>query len=325
MADLDEAVSKAMAIAPPMPAIQVSGARLIARQWWGALATILLPTVFTAIAISLAMQRGVHRSAIVAWLIMHFATVLGITVGYHRLAAHRAFEAVRPVDAALLILGGLAAEGPVVHWVSNHRRHHQFSDEPLDVHSPHRFGSSWYQLARGFWHAHIGWMFQDSMTNSMRYSRDLLRDPRIMQINRLYLAWVALGFLIPAAVIGSVEQSWSGAVDGLLWGGFVRVFTVHHVTWAINSLTHLHGRRPYATGDHSANVAWLALPSAGESWHNCHHAFPGSARLGLEWWQFDLGYMVIWSLQKLRLVSNVNVPSASTIARARRNDPRPLA
>ena len=301
----------------PEPSVRVSGQQLLARQWWGALLTVLLPTIATALAIGLAVGRGVPTSAIVAWAVLHFATVIGITVGFHRLAAHRTFDAHPLAQSALLILGSMAAEGPVVHWVSNHRRHHQFSDQPQDVHSPRLFGSSKRELLRGFWHAHIGWMFQNEVTNAVRYSKDLLRNPQVMRIHHLYLLWVAAGLLAPAAVIGVIEQSWLGALDGLLWGGFVRVCTVHHATWSINSLTHLWGRRPFASNDHSTNLAWLAIPSGGESWHNCHHAFPGSARLGLEWWQFDLGYIVIVALKKLQLASRVNVPAQAAIDRAR--------
>jgi stearoyl-CoA desaturase (delta-9 desaturase) len=171
-------------------------------------------------------------------------------------------------------------------------------------------------LLAGFWHSHVGWMFDGDITNPVRYSKDLLRDPAVNRLNRLYLLWVLVGLTLPAALVAAATRSWTAAIDTLLWAGFVRVFTVHHATWAVNSVTHLWGSSPFRSADRSVNVAWLAVPTAGESWHNCHHAFPGSARFGLAWWQLDLGYVLIWTLARLGLARDVRQPSPSARASA---------
>jgi stearoyl-CoA desaturase (delta-9 desaturase) len=252
---------------------------------------------------------------------MHVATMLGITVGFHRWAAHRSFQPSRATKVMLVILGSMAAQGPAVHWVSNHRRHHQFSDEPGDPHTPHGFGDTAGGKLRGFWHAHIGWMFDAEVTNPVRYSKDLLRDKTVLALNRLYLVWVFAGLLLPGLVVGLLEHSWVMVGEGVLWGGLVRVFTVHHATWSINSITHLWGRRPYASRDESRNVAWLSLASAGESWHNGHHAFPSSARFGLAWWQIDLGWALICLLEAVGAATDVSTPSVAALRKAQRAEP----
>jgi stearoyl-CoA desaturase (delta-9 desaturase) len=292
---------------------------LASLQLMAAGVTVGLPTAVTIFAVVRAAHQGVHPIALWLAVLLYFLSLLGITAGFHRYGAHRAFEPVRWVRGCLVVLGSMAAQGPIVHWVSNHRRHHQFSDELGDPHSPHAVpGAPARSTLRGFWHAHVGWLFAGDITNAMYYSKDLLRDHALMRLNRTYLLWVGLGLALPAAIAGAVVHSWSAAFDALLWAGFVRVFLAHHATWSINSVAHLWGSRPYFSSEHSVNVAWLAVPSAGESWHNSHHAFPGSARFGLMWWQLDLGYVLIRSLQVLGLASKVHVPSAAVIANSRR-------
>jgi stearoyl-CoA desaturase (delta-9 desaturase) len=245
---------------------------------------------------------------------MHFASMIGITVGFHRYGAHRSFDCGSVTRSVLVALGSMAAQGPLVHWVSNHRRHHQFSDKAGDVHSP------WqpeHGGVRGFWHAHLGWMFKADVTNPVRYSRDLLQDPALMRMNRAYVRLVLLGLVGPALLVLAWTSSVDAAIDTLLWAGFVRIFVAHHVTWCINSVAHLRGSRMFRSPDNSVNVAWLAVPSAGESWHNGHHAFPGSARFGYAWYQIDLGYLLIRLLEAARLASGVNRPSQAAIRKAR--------
>lgn len=291
---------------PVLPSASIDSAYLRRMQRRAALLTVLVPTAGTLLALLTIPVYGVRSVDIALLVALHLATMLGITVGYHRLLAHRAFRVGTPLRVVLSVLGAMAAQGPPIHWVSNHRRHHQLSDVPGDMHSPHAPHTG----LQGFWHAHIGWMFTADPTNPARYSRDLLQDPVVRTVNRLYAVWVALGLLLPAVIGGCAGQGGlRGAVLGLLWGGLVRIFTVHHATWSINSITHLVGRRPYATSDRSTNVAWLAIPSAGESWHNGHHAFPSSARFGLEWWQIDLGWWLIGSLRVLGLARDVHTPS----------------
>jgi stearoyl-CoA desaturase (delta-9 desaturase) len=307
---------------PTVPRLSptLSSPALMRAQRRAAWFTVAPPAAGTAVALVLLPYTGVTAVSLWLMVVMHLVTMLGITTGYHRQFAHHAFKAHPAIRALLIIMGSMAAQGPVIHWVSNHRRHHEFSDEDGDAHSPHIAEGGRWPALRGFWHAHIGWMFTGAATNPGRYARDLLRDPMVSRMNRLYRAWVALGVAIPA-LLGAVltPESWvSGAAEGALWGGLVRIFLVHHATWSINSITHLYGARPYQTTERSTNNFWLAIPSAGEAWHNCHHAFPASARFGLEWWQVDLGYLLVVAFQRLGLVWDVHIP-AESIKAARRS------
>ncbi len=270
-----------------------------------ALATILIPAIGMVVAIASIPVIGFGLQALSLLLAMHLLTMLGITVGYHRHFAHRAFKSRGVVRFVLAALAGMAAQGPLIHWVSNHRRHHQFSDQEGDPHSPVLDEEG--GLLRRIWHAHVGWMFTAEVTNPVRYAKDLIRDPIVARANRLYPLWVVLGLVVPAAVGGLWAGTWIGAAQGFLWGGLARVFIVHHTTWAINSITHLFGSRPFETSENSRNAPWLVIPSAGEAWHNNHHAFPASARFGLQWWQLDLGWMLIKLLEAVGLAWDVKV------------------
>jgi stearoyl-CoA desaturase (delta-9 desaturase) len=248
----------------------------------------------------------------------------GITVGFHRLLTHRSFRTSRALSATFAVLGSAAVEGPVIEWVATHRKHHAFSDVEGDPHSPHvGHGTGWRGALGGLLHAHIGWVFSDAeVADERRYAPDLLAEPTMRFVDRTFLLWVALGlafsFGLGVALTGSVR----GGLTGLLWGGAVRIFLLHHATFSINSLCHFFGRRPYATGDESRNLAWLAVPTMGESWHNNHHAFPTSARHGLGRWQFDGSAMVIRALELTGLAWDVvRVPPARA---ARKTAEQPL-
>ncbi len=248
---------------------------------------------------------------------MYLATGIGITVGYHRLFTHRSFRTSRPVTAVLAALGSMALEGPVLQWVAMHRAHHQHSDEVDDPHSPHAHGSGVWGMLRGFWHAHLGWLFEGDPADLQHYVQDLRRDPLIHWMDRLFILWVVLGLLIPAAIGLLISGTWTGALLGLLWGGLVRILLVHHVTWSINSVCHIWGSRPFQCHDESRNNVIFGFLGFGEGWHNNHHAFPTSARHGLRWWQFDGSYLVIKAMALLRLASDVRVPGAARIAAKR--------
>ncbi|MHC4234789.1 MAG: acyl-CoA desaturase [Planctomycetota bacterium] len=240
---------------------------------------------------------------------MYTATGLGITIGFHRLFTHRSFETIRPVRILLAVLGSMAVHGPLLRWVATHRRHHQHSDQVEDPHSPHRFGGGFLGVLAGWWHAHIGWIFKPKAPGLDRYVRDLQKDVVLRHVSRLFGVWVALGLVIPAIAGGLITGTWPGALLGFLWGGLVRVFLVHHVTWSINSVCHLWGTRPYESGDESRNNVVCGVLAFGEGWHNNHHAFPTSARHGLRWWQLDLGYLVICVMKWLGLAWRVRVPA----------------
>jgi stearoyl-CoA desaturase (delta-9 desaturase) len=282
-----------------------------------ALLMVTVPLIGAVVATGVLWGHGVGAMEILLMAVMYCLTVAGIGVGYHRLYSHRAFEAHRAVRAALAVMGSMAGQGPVLFWVALHRRHHKHSDKPGDPHSPHLEGSGLRAWIKGFWHSHVGWMLVPQARNWWRNVPDLLRDPLITRINRTYFLWLGLGLLIPAAIEGVWTHSWSGALRGLLWGGLVRLFLVHHVTWSINSICHLFGRRPFPSRDLSTNNVWLSLLSFGEAWHNNHHAFPNSAKHGLDWWQIDVNAIIITALKKLGLAWNVKIPAASLIAEKR--------
>jgi stearoyl-CoA desaturase (delta-9 desaturase) len=245
---------------------------------------------------------------------MYLLTGLGITVGYHRLFTHGAFETTGVIKFILAALGSMAVEGPVLQWVAQHRRHHQHSDTSEDPHSPHHQGDGLFGLLRGLWHAHLGWVFQGDPPNLYRYAKDLRQSGLLRRVNALFPLWVAVGLLIPTALGGLLTQSWLGALFGLLWGGLVRIFLIHHVTWSVNSICHLWGGRPFQTGDHSRNNFLFGVLALGEGWHNNHHAFPTSARHGLRWWQIDVSYYCIRLLALLGLAWKVRLPASRTVA-----------
>jgi stearoyl-CoA desaturase (Delta-9 desaturase) len=234
-------------------------------------------------------------------------TGLGVTVGYHRLFTHRSFKTTRPVRALLAVLGSMAVEGPLIEWVATHRKHHRFSDRPGDPHSPHvDHAPGWRGGLRGLAHAHVGWMFRGKdMANPARYAKDLLGDRDLRFISRTFPLWVAVGLAIPFVLGVALTGSVAGGLTGLLWGGAVRVLLLHHVTFSINSLCHYFGQRPFATGDESRNLAWLAPLAFGEAWHNNHHAFPTSARHGLGPRQLDPSGWLITGLERCHLAWDV--------------------
>jgi stearoyl-CoA desaturase (delta-9 desaturase) len=244
---------------------------------------------------------------IAVFLLLYVLTGLGITVGFHRLFTHRAFKTKPWVRATLAILGSAAVEGPIISWVADHRKHHAFSDQLGDPHSPHvERGHGWAGALHGLMHAHVGWLFIHTHRGRReRYAPDLLADPVVSWVDRTFLVW-ALGGLVAAFGLGW----WLGGtlrdgLTGLLWGGGVRMLLLHHVTYSINSLCHFFGRRRFATGDESRNLAWLAPLSLGEAWHNNHHAFPTCAEHGLRRREIDLSALVIGALERAGLAWDV--------------------
>jgi stearoyl-CoA desaturase (delta-9 desaturase) len=231
---------------------------------------------------------------------LYAMTVIGITVGYHRHFTHRAFDAPSAVRVGLAVLGSMAAQGPLLFWVASHRVHHQFSDRAEDPHSP---------VASSLWHAHVGWMLDESTPDLGRYALDLLRDRLAMRMHASYAIWMAVGVALPAVACGIVDHSAASAALGALWGGLVRIFLAHHVTWSVNSICHRWGARPNATRDQSRNNWLVALFAFGEGWHNNHHALPTSARHGFGTWQPDASWWTIRALSTLGLAYDVKLPA----------------
>jgi stearoyl-CoA desaturase (delta-9 desaturase) len=271
------------------------------------LTAVILPFVGFVAAVILLWNQYVGWTDLAIFAFMYLATGIGVTVGYHRHLTHRAFETSKPVRYALAVMGSMALEGPAIIWVADHRKHHAFADEEGDPHSPHvGHGEGIRGALHGLFHAHMGWLFQNQGRADMkRYTRDLLEDPGLRKINKWFFAFVGLGFLIPFVLGLAITGSLAGGLTALVWGGLVRIFLLHHVTWSINSVCHFFGRRRFETDDESRNVFWLALPSLGEAWHHNHHAFPTSAAHGLKWYELDPSALFIRGMERLGLVWKV--------------------
>ncbi|MFF1967272.1 acyl-CoA desaturase [Streptomyces sp. NPDC058232] len=248
--------------------------------------------------------------AVVAYLVSGF----GLTVGYHRLFTHRSFKARRGLRIALAVAGSLGVEGSPVQWVANHRRHHAFADREGDPHSPWRYGTDTRALLKGLLHAHIGWMLKREVSNRARFAPDVAADPDLRLVGRLFGLLTGVSLLFPALIGGLVTGTWTGALTGFFWAGVIRMALLHHVTWSVNSVCHVAGKRPFISRDKATNFWPLALLSFGESWHNSHHADPTGARHGVLPGQFDPSARLIWVFEKLRWVHDVRWPSADRLS-----------
>ncbi len=288
----------------------------------GTLLGVAIPPAGLVVAVVGLWGWGFHWTDLGVFLGMYALTVLGITIGFHRLFVHRSFETSMPVKVALTACGSMALEGTMIHWVALHRWHHQHSDHPDDVHSPHQHGRGVFGFLLGFWHAHIGWAFYADPPGLDHYVQDLKKSPTLCMASALFPLWVALGLVIPTAIGGVLTGTWTGAGTALLWGGFVRILVVHHMTWSVNSVCHIWGRRTYQSADQSRDNALFGVLAFGEGWHNSHHAFPTSARHGLRWWQLDVTYCAIRILSLVGLVWNVRVPTREAQRRQLRTDAR---
>ena len=267
-----------------------------------------LPLVGVAVAIVLLWNRAIGPLQLGLMVGFYVSTALGVTLGFHRMLTHRAFESSRAFRAVIAVLGSMAVQGSVLTWVADHRKHHAFTDQDGDPHSPHLSGPGFWGGVKGLWHAHVGWLFDSVGTaEQSRFVPDLLKDGVIRTVDRMFWVWVALGFVVPFGLGWLVGGGLGAALTALLWGGFVRVFLLHHVTWSINSVCHFFGRRRFDVEDESRNVFWLAPLSMGEAWHHNHHAFPTSAFHGLRFWErvADPTGLVISLLERLGLVWNV--------------------
>jgi stearoyl-CoA desaturase (delta-9 desaturase) len=272
------------------------------------------PALGATAAVAVAFVRGVSRSDVAALAVMYALSTLGVTIGFHRHFAHRAFRTSRAMQVLFVVVGSMAAQGSLFYWVSTHRRHQQFSDTPNDPHSPHYSGDQALRGWPGFWHGHIGWMFARRMTNPVRFAPDLVRDPLVFAVQQRYGAWVTLGLAAPPLLIFSLTRDPWTALSGFLWAGPLRIFLVHQASWAVGSISHLWGSRPFATQDRSANNWLVAAVAFGEGLQNNHHAFPWAAHHGLRPWEPDLSGVVIDLLSATGLVWDVARPSPEAMA-----------
>jgi stearoyl-CoA desaturase (delta-9 desaturase) len=279
-----------------------------------ALAIVTIPLAGIFLAGWFAWGRGLFAFDLLLTVALYSLTMLGITVGYHRLFTHKSFQTTRTLQALLGVLGSMALQGPIIRWVADHRRHHAFSDAPGDPHSPHlRETSGLLPYLRACWHAHIGWFFSRQKTVIRRFAPDLLKDPWTVMLDRHYWLWAFATLALPTAAGWLAVGTAHGALRGFVWGGLTRLFLVHHATWSVNSICHLFGSRPNPCDDESRNNAWVALLVFGEGWHNNHHAIPSSARHGWSWRQVDLSYLVILGLAHVGLAWGIKLSPQTAI------------
>jgi stearoyl-CoA desaturase (delta-9 desaturase) len=269
---------------------------------------VVVPFVAFVAAVVLLWNEIVAWHDLVVLAVMYLLTGFGVTIGFHRMLTHRSFRTSKGLERVFAVLGQMSVQGPVINWVADHRKHHAHTDEEGDPHSPHTgHGEGVRGVLAGLVHAHVGWLVTEhGQARRSKYAKDLLEDPGMRRIHALFLPTVALSLLLPAA-LGFVLSGFAaaGALTGLLWGGLVRIFLLHHVTWSINSVCHFWGTRRFAVDDHSTNVFWLALPSLGEAWHHNHHAFPRSAVHGLRRIEPDPSAWVIAAMERLGLAWDV--------------------
>ncbi len=296
--------------------------RLTARELRLQRRVTLLLTIAPMLGVGLAIWWlwGVGISTLDFGLFLGFylVTGVGISVGFHRLLTHRAFVATKPIRVALAVAGSAAVEGSAIQWCATHRRHHFYADEFGDPHSPHLAQASGLKgVLMGLWHAHVGWFLSQERSDPREWAPDLVDDPAIKRVDRNF-GWITLGsFLLPPVLALAITGSLAATVSAFLWGSLVRIFLLHHMTWSINSICHFFGKEAYQARDESGNVWALSPVTFGEAWHNNHHAFPWSARLGLRFWQIDIGWYVIRTLKWVRLVTRVKVPTRAQMAARR--------
>jgi stearoyl-CoA desaturase (Delta-9 desaturase) len=272
------------------------------------IAAVVVPFAVVAAAVPLLWGDWVGPSDVAVFIIMYVLSGFGITVGFHRMLTHRAFATHPATRYVFAVLGSLSVQGPVIDWVADHRKHHAHTDVEGDPHSPHvGHGDGVMGALRGLWHAHTGWLWRThGQARRSKYAKELVEDRGMRRINRRFPAIVALSLALPAALgFAFTGGSPRGALTGLIWGGFARIFLQHHVTWSVNSICHFFGRRRFDVDDHSTNVFWLALPSLGESWHHNHHAFPRSASHGLRRWELDPSAALIRLMRRVGLAWDV--------------------
>jgi stearoyl-CoA desaturase (delta-9 desaturase) len=276
---------------------------------------LIVGTPFLALAGGVASLwgRGVGLRELLLAVSLYFLTGHGMTIGFHRLLAHKSFSAQRSLKLVLIGLGSMAFEGGPISWVANHRRHHVFADTTDDPHSPQHHGAGAGGQLRGLWHAHVGWLFTARSTSRQRHAADLLADRDILAMDALFPAWCVVSLALPFGLGWVLGGTFGAAWSALLWAGLIRVCVLHHATWSVNSLCHMFGRRPFTTKDRSSNVAVLAVISMGESWHNTHHAFPRSVRHGLLRRQWDSSATLISAFERMGLAHDLHWPTSETI------------
>jgi stearoyl-CoA desaturase (delta-9 desaturase) len=297
--------------APAPEVIPSRGSVVVARSVTALL--VIAPVIALTIAIPLLWGHAVTLPDLILAVMLFFVTGHGIAIGFHRLFTHSSFVPNRPLKIVLASIGSMALEGSVIGWVANHRRHHMFSDRPGDPHSPHRYGSGAGAETRGFFYAHVGWLFAVDTTSADRYAPDLLGDRDLVIVSRLFPVFAIASLAVPFVIGWLWAGTLGGALTALIWAGLVRMMVLHHVTWSVNSICHVFGRQPFTQKDRSTNFAPLALLSFGESWHNFHHAHPSAARHGALPRQIDTSAALIRIFERLGWATKVRWPTVAQL------------
>lgn len=281
-------------------------------------AVVVGPMLGTAALVALWLWEGVETASLWALGIAYCLGTLGVTIGFHRGFAHRSYETSRPLQIALVILGSMSLQGSLLYWVATHRRHHRFSDTPDDPHSPHFHRSKRLGAGAGLWHGHMGWMFEPEITNAIRFAPDIIRDRTVFKVQSRYGLWALLGLAAPPAIAALFTRDPMVLLQIFLAAGPMRIFLVHHASWAVGSLSHMAGARPFETHDRSANNFWVALFAFGEGLQNNHHAFPRAAYHSFRWYEPDATGLVLRAMERLGLIWNVYRPSPDAVSARRR-------
>lgn len=276
-------------------------------------AIVVIPLLAVVAAVPVAWNHWISWLDVALGVVLYLITAVGITVGYHRYFTHGSFKAKPWVAFMLGVAGSLALEGSISSWVAGHRKHHANSDEADDPHSPWRYGTGAWAVTKGFLWSHMGWLIAQEPIDANRWAPDMLKRPLTARLSSMFPWLVLATFLLPAVLGGLLTWSWQGALTAFFWAGLVRIALVHHVTWSINSVCHIWGKQPFVSRDESRNVAWLAVPSLGESWHNFHHAEPTSARHGVLPHQIDPSAAMIKFAEGRGWVYNVKWPKPERI------------
>lgn len=277
---------------PSAPPVRTSGRN--ARTWkdyeWGAMTPFLLIQVLGVAGAIAGLVLGAPMWAWVMAAVLFVARMFGVTAGYHRYFSHRTFKTGRVVQFLLAFLAMTSAQRGALWWAAHHRDHHKHSDNERDVHSPIQFG---------FWHSHVGWIYDRNDAFDWRRVKDLAKFPELVVLEKLWLA--------PPVILGVASVALLGWW-GLFIGFFFSTAVLWHSTFTINSLAHVWGKRRYATTDDSRNNWVLALLTLGEGWHNNHHHHMSSCRQGFFWWEVDLSYYMLRAMALVGLVWDIREP-----------------
>ncbi|NGO41428.1 acyl-CoA desaturase [Streptomyces ureilyticus] len=287
-------------------------------KWVTAFTLMTLPAIGFAAALYLLWTGQVTAVDWTLFGVMYAVHMAGITIGFHRYLAHKSFKTSRFFEGALMIAGSMGGQGPIMFWVTTHRRHHRFSDHEGDPHSPNLHGPGVLGKLRGLWHAHMPWMLSDETSRWTVFAPDVLRDRQLMFYHRTYLYWLALGLLIPTVGGLVVGGSLMAGFTAFVFGGLARIFVANQAAWCVGSISHMWGGRPFDNGDRSANNWPVAVFTFGEGLQNNHHAFPGSYKHAVRAWEPDLSGWVLTTLGKVRVVWDLRQPDKATIAARRR-------